>query len=81
MIWQLDVLQYVQMRDTFTIRLDDELRIWLKTLSEKTGMPVGQIIREQLEHARGRNRKGFMRHAGAVNGTPDLSSRKGFKRQ
>ena len=69
------------MGDTFTIRLGDDLRNWLKALSLKTGMPVGRIIREQLELARNGKRMGFMRHAGAISGAPDLSSRKGFRRR
>jgi len=71
----------MQMRDTFTIRLGDDLLGWLKALSEKTGMPIGRIIREQLEHARNGKRKSFMKHAGAVGGAPDLSLRKGFRRR
>jgi hypothetical protein len=55
---------------------------WLKETSRVTGIPVGRLVREQLESARAREGKQrFMRHAGTFKGgPPDLSSRKGFSR-
>lgn len=71
------------MSHTLTIRLTDELLEWLRERSRRTGVPVGRLIRQQLENAKsdgGQQR--FMRHAGAVRGLPsDLSMRKGFSRK
>jgi hypothetical protein len=70
------------MSHTLTIRLTDELLSWLKKQSQQTGVPMGRLIREQLENARSAGGKQrFLRHAGAIRGGPlDLSSRKGFSR-
>ena len=70
------------MSDTITIRLTEELAAWLKTTARKTGVPVGRLIREQLERARqDTGNKPFLRHAGSIVGPPDLSSRKGFAKK
>jgi hypothetical protein len=48
-------------------------------VSRRTGLPVGRIIRQQLESARAeKGNQKFLRHAGQISGSPDLSSRKGF---
>lgn len=77
------VLQSLDMSHTLTIRLTDELLGWLKETSRKTGVPIGRLIREQLESARSNGGKqGFLRYAGAIDGLPsNLSSRKGFSRK
>jgi hypothetical protein len=70
------------MSHTLTIRLTEELLAWLKEVSRRTGLPVGRIIRQQLETAK--SQKGtqrFLRHAGKINGASDLSARKGFSRR
>jgi hypothetical protein len=56
---------------------------WLRETSRRTGVPVGRLIREQLESAKAQGgTQRFMRHAGAIKGGPsDLSSRKGFSRK
>lgn len=74
------MLQFCYMGHTFTIRITDELLDWLKETSRRTGIPVGRLIREQLETARAEGGKQrFLRHAGAISGgPPDVSSRKGF---
>jgi hypothetical protein len=67
---------------TLTIRLTDELIAWLKERSRKTGLPLGRLIRQQLETAKSeKGKQGFLRHAGEINGPSDLSSRKGFSRK
>jgi hypothetical protein len=67
------------MSNTLTIRLTEELRAWLEDVSRRTGLPVGRIIRQQLESARAeKGNQKFLRHAGQISGSPDLSSRKGF---
>jgi hypothetical protein len=71
------------MSNTITIRVAKPLSAWLQKKAERTGMSQGQIVREQLEQLRrgDRKAKNFMRLAGIVkSGSPDLSSRKGFKR-
>lgn len=70
------------MSHTLTIRITDELLDWLKETSRRTGIPVGRLIREQLETAKTeRGKQRFLRHAGAITGgPPDVSSRKGFSR-
>src|SRR5579863_8135339 len=76
------VLQYWQMSHTLTIRLTDDLLEWLKEQSRQTGVPMGRLVREQLEIAKSsRGNQRFLRHAGAITGgPPDVSSRKGFSR-
>lgn len=76
------MLQYIRMSHTLTIRLTDDLLDWLKQSSRESGIPMGQIIREQLEKARsnGGSQK-FLHHIGALSGPPDLSSRKGYSRK
>jgi len=70
------------MSNTLTIRLPEEMVEWLKETSRATGIPVGRLIREQLESAREKQQpKRFMRHAGTISGPADLSSRKGYSRR
>ncbi len=67
------------MGHTITVRLDDALADWLEDTSRRTGRSQGEIIREQLERARGEKRqRRFMRLAGCIDGPRELSSRKGF---
>ena len=68
------------MSHTLTIRLTDELLAWLKETSRLTGVPMGKLVREQLETAKANSGKQrFLRPLGAIKGgPPDLSSRKGF---
>lgn len=71
------------MSNTLTIRLPEGLRRWLKETARKTGLPVGQIVRDQLERAKAEaDDRPWMRLAGSIKGLPrDLSSRKGFSRR
>jgi hypothetical protein len=70
------------MSNTITIRLPEELADWLKSTARKTGVPVGRLVREELERAKRENgTKSFMRFSGSIDGPPDLSSRKGFSRK
>lgn len=69
------------MSHTLTIRLDKDLANWLEAESNRTGVPQGKIVREELERARkSRGARPFMRLAGTVDGPRDLSRRKGFSR-
>jgi hypothetical protein len=69
------------MGHTLTIRIQKDLAEWLEDEATKTGVSQGQIVREQLEKARSAARQPFMRLAGSVRGTRDLSTRKGFSKQ
>src|ERR1700757_3344887 len=74
-----DVLHGCQMSDTPTIRLSQELPEWLKETFRETGIPIGRLVREQMENAKAsRTRQRFLRHLGAISGgSPDASSAKG----
>lgn len=70
------------MGQTLTIRLTDELLAWLKETSARTGIPMGKLVREQIEKAKSTGGKQrFLRHVGTLSGPPDLSSRKGYQRR
>jgi hypothetical protein len=79
----MSVLQYQQMSNTLTIRLTEELLSWLRETSRRTGVPMGRLVREQLESAKSKGGKQrFLRHLGAIKGgPPDVSSRKGYSRE
>jgi hypothetical protein len=68
------------MSHTITVRLSEELADWVARLASETGVPQGQLVREQLEKARASGAgQPFLRLAGCVKGRPrDLSARKGF---
>jgi hypothetical protein len=70
------------MSHTITVRLTKELAEWLEETSGRLGVSQGRLVRDQLERARreGGGERSFMRLAGAVNGAPDLSTRKGFSK-
>lgn len=68
------------MRSTITVRLPEDLAEWLDAASRKAGVPRGRIIRDQLQLARTREKRPFLRLAGAVEGPRDLSTRKGFSK-
>jgi predicted DNA-binding protein len=77
----LCVLRFCHMGHTLTIRLTEELLSWLKETSRRTGIPMGRLVREQIENARSNGEKRYLRHAGVIKGgPPDVSSRKGFSR-
>jgi hypothetical protein len=70
------------MGDTITIRLTPELAAWLRTTARKTGIPMGRLVRDQLELAkRETGDQPFLRYAGVMSGPPDLSSRKGYSKK
>jgi predicted transcriptional regulator len=75
------VLHLVQMSNTITVRLPDDLAEWLNQSARETGVPKGRIIREELERARNAAKRPFLRLAGAVAGPADLSTHKGFSRK
>ena len=74
-------LTFFRMSNTITVRLPESLHQWLEHESRVTGLPKGQIVREQLELSRNRKvRQPFLDLAGSVDGTPDLSLKRGFQR-
>lgn len=72
------MLRCKQMRNTFSIRLPEDLASWLDDTARKAGIPRGRLVRMELEKARKASKQPFMRWAGAVDGPPGLSMRKGF---
>jgi hypothetical protein len=69
------------MGQTITIRLTKELAAWLQQVAARMGVSQGKVIRDQLERAKASSsNQAFMRLAGTVRGSKDLSSRKGFSR-
>ena len=70
----------MQMRNTISVRLPDDLAEWLSSTARRTGVAKGRIVRQQLENARSGEKRPFLRLAGAVSGPADLSKRKGFSR-
>jgi hypothetical protein len=77
-----DVLQFWRMSHTITVRLTKDLADWLEHTAEATGVSQGRLIREQLEKAKANSSssKPFMKLAGIIKGSRDLSKRKGFSR-
>jgi hypothetical protein len=70
------------MSHTITVRLSKELAEWLAEAAERSGVPQGKVIRDQLEKARAAaGQQPFLRLAGSVKGLPrDLSMRKGYSK-
>ena len=69
------------MSHTITVRITKELAEWLDESARRAGVPMGRIVREELEKARTASaRQSFLRLAGSIRGPRDLSSRKGFSR-
>jgi predicted transcriptional regulator len=71
------------MSNTITVRLPADLAEWLSEVARETGVPVGRIVREQLQTAKNqRDERPYMRLAGKLKGLPrDLSTRKGYSRK
>jgi hypothetical protein len=69
------------MGHTISVRLTKDMADWLQQTSAKTGLSQGKLIRNQLEKARAAQpSKPFMRWAGVIRGSKNLSTRKGFSR-
>lgn len=68
------------MGNTIAIRIPEDLEQWLEEEARITGVPKGLIVLEQLELMRTRKtRQPFLDLAGSVDGSPDLSLKKGFE--
>jgi predicted DNA-binding protein len=73
----------MQMSNTLTIRLPEELLEKLREKSRRTGLPVGRVVRQSLEATLSKDDKqqAWRKYAGVIKGgPPDVSSRKGFSR-
>jgi predicted transcriptional regulator len=62
------------MNKAVTVRISSDLAQWLDETALKTGVPKARIIRDALE----KEKRPFLRIAGAVSGPENLSTRKGF---
>ncbi len=75
------VLHSGQMRNAITVRLPEELAEWLEITAAAGGVSQGKVIRDELEKARAREERPFLRLAGKVSGSANLSTRKGFSKK
>lgn len=77
------MLQFCHMSNTLSIRLPEELLERLREKSRRTGLPMGQMVRQSLEATLAPDRNEVWRkYAGTLtDGPPDLSSRKGYSRK
>jgi hypothetical protein len=67
------------MGHAITIRLTPALAAWLEQAAANAGVPQGRIVRQELERAMAEQpERPFLRLAGSVDGSENLSSRKGF---
>lgn len=66
------------MSKTLTIRLPDTIGRWLNERARTSGRTLGSLVKESLEQARRAESRAFMDLAGSVEGSRQLSRRKGF---
>lgn len=71
------------MGNTLTVRLPEELLNRLRKRAARTGLPLGQLVRDSLERSLAREEDNpLLSFAGVIKGgPPDVSSRKGFSRK
>lgn len=69
------------MGNTLTIRIPEDLAVWLEETSQRSGVPKGRIVKDELERARAAEEKPWMRLAGAVASGGQLRARRGFEGQ
>jgi predicted transcriptional regulator len=71
------------MSNTLTVRLSDELLKRLREKSRRTGLPMGQMVRDSLEASLEPDpNQAWRKYVGIFkDGPPDLSSRKGYSRK
>jgi len=81
------VLQSRHMGNTLTIRFPEELLERLREKSRRSGLPVGQVVRQFVENGLSqdptpRQSQAWRKYVGIIKGGPrDVSSRKGFSRK
>ena len=71
------------MSNTLTIRLPEELMNRLREKARRTGLPMGQMVRQSLEASLTPDpNQAWKKYVGIFkDGPPDLSSRKGYSRK
>ena len=73
------------MSSTLTVRLSAQLLDRVRRLARRTGLPVGQVVRESIEKTlaqEGGEQPPWTKYVGVIKGGPrNLSSRKGFSRE
>ncbi len=74
------------MGNTLTVRLPEELLEQLRERARRTGLPMGQLVRQSLETTLAKvpavgGNQSWRKYVGIIKGGPrDLSTRKGFSR-
>lgn len=68
------------MSTTLSIRLPDDLADWIEGKAQASGRSKGSLVKEALELVRTKEAKPFMHLAGKMEGSADLSARKGFSK-
>jgi hypothetical protein len=74
------------MSNTLSIRVSDELLERLRDKSRRSGVPVGQVVRQFVENGLSQetpanNNQAWRKYVGIIKGgARDVSSRKGFSR-
>lgn len=74
------------MSNTLTIRLPEELLEQLRERARRTGLPMGQLVRQSLETTLAKDscaasNQAWRKYVGIIKGGPrDVSTRKGFSR-
>lgn len=74
------------MSNTLTIRLPEELLEQLRKKARRTGLPMGQLVRQSLETTLAKDppaggNQAWRKYVGIIKGGPrDVSTRKGFSR-
>jgi len=71
------------MSNTLTVRLPEELLQRLRDKSRRTGLPMGQMVRQSLEASlKPEPNQAWRKYVGIFkDGPPDLSTRKGYSRK
>lgn len=75
------------MSNTVTIRFPDDLLERLREKARRSGLPVGQVVRQFVENglsldAPAKQNQAWRKYVGIFkDGPPDLSSRKGYSRK
>ena len=74
------------MSNTLSIRLPEEILKQLRERARRTGLPMGQLVRQSLETTLAKDppadsNQAWRKYVGIIKGGPrDVSTRKGFSR-
>ena len=78
------MLHFCHMSNTLSIRIPEDLQRRLREKARRTGLPIGRIVRDSLEHSlskdKDKDEPAWMKYAGTLTGPKNLSSRKGYSR-